>query len=114
MIRRPPRSTLFPYTTLFRSLELPARRGRRRAVPVGGPAVLRREHAEDPVRWLGPPGDRGGHLPADDDLEARAGEPRPAHAGEDGAPEGPAGRSGGGAARPRAGPGSLTGRHRRP
>src|SRR3712207_7485984 len=30
MIRRPPRSTLFPYTTLFRS---EARRGRRR--PVG-------------------------------------------------------------------------------
>src|SRR3712207_8226929 len=28
MIRRPPRSTLFPYTTLFRS-----RRGRRRARP---------------------------------------------------------------------------------
>src|SRR5256885_7790972 len=25
MIRRPPRSTLFPYTTLFRSLVLPAR-----------------------------------------------------------------------------------------
>src|SRR2546429_6705161 len=25
MIRRPPRSTLFPYTTLFRSLELRAR-----------------------------------------------------------------------------------------
>src|SRR3712207_7874957 len=25
MIRRPPRSTLFPYTTLFRSLELDAR-----------------------------------------------------------------------------------------
>src|SRR2546422_9596706 len=24
MIRRPPRSTLFPYTTLFRSVELPA------------------------------------------------------------------------------------------
>src|SRR5256885_5366919 len=24
MIRRPPRSTLFPYTTLFRSTELPA------------------------------------------------------------------------------------------
>src|SRR2546426_8313236 len=40
MIRRPPRSTLFPYTTLFRS---PARRGadrrpaldRRRVLPVG-------------------------------------------------------------------------------
>src|SRR5262245_63619933 len=27
MIRRPPRSTLFPYTTLFRSRELPRRRG---------------------------------------------------------------------------------------
>src|SRR5580698_11009105 len=26
MIRRPPRSTLFPYTTLFRSARLPARR----------------------------------------------------------------------------------------
>src|SRR3712207_8820922 len=26
MIRRPPRSTLFPYTTLFRSNELPPRR----------------------------------------------------------------------------------------
>src|SRR3989442_14971865 len=26
MIRRPPRSTLFPYTTLFRSLEVEARR----------------------------------------------------------------------------------------
>src|SRR2546429_3121092 len=26
MIRRPPRSTLFPYTTLFRSLRLPGRR----------------------------------------------------------------------------------------
>src|SRR2546426_8029565 len=26
MIRRPPRSTLFPYTTLFRSLKLPAKR----------------------------------------------------------------------------------------
>src|SRR2546428_7258081 len=25
MIRRPPRSTLFPYTTLFRSLKLPRR-----------------------------------------------------------------------------------------
>src|SRR6267142_6793512 len=28
MIRRPPRSTLFPYTTLFRSLERPVRDGR--------------------------------------------------------------------------------------
>src|SRR3989442_13801022 len=31
MIRRPPRSTLFPYTTLFRSLVAPALRGGRGA-----------------------------------------------------------------------------------
>src|SRR5256885_9506861 len=36
MIRRPPRSTLFPYTTLFRSKEVGrAGRGRRGAVQVG-------------------------------------------------------------------------------
>src|SRR3989449_11718428 len=32
MIRRPPRSTLFPYTTLFRSLYEDARRGIRRVI----------------------------------------------------------------------------------
>src|SRR2546426_6921395 len=31
MIRRPPRSTLFPYTTLFRSLRDPTAKGIRRA-----------------------------------------------------------------------------------
>src|SRR3712207_6893228 len=39
MIRRPPRSTLFPYTTLFRSLRergVVVRRRRGRAVPVDG------------------------------------------------------------------------------
>src|SRR5258708_25762646 len=30
MIRRPPRSTLFPYTTLFRSRRAPVRRGQDR------------------------------------------------------------------------------------
>src|SRR5258708_10258827 len=30
MIRRPPRSTLFPYTTLFRSATIPASTSRRR------------------------------------------------------------------------------------
>src|SRR3712207_7798178 len=30
MIRRPPRSTLFPYTTLFRSIRRLSRHGRRR------------------------------------------------------------------------------------
>src|SRR5256885_3947614 len=33
MIRRPPRSTLFPYTTLFRSLASRARGNRRRSPP---------------------------------------------------------------------------------
>src|SRR2546430_4465268 len=37
MIRRPPRSTLFPYTTLFRSHRLTGRRGRR-PLPVAQPA----------------------------------------------------------------------------
>src|SRR3712207_8140419 len=35
MIRRPPRSTLFPYTTLFRS-EIAQARGERRRVALGG------------------------------------------------------------------------------
>src|ERR1044072_2957582 len=50
MIRRPPRSTLFPSTTLFRSLLALPRRRRRRRRPLDG----------------GPPGDlaaRGGHRP---------------------------------------------------
>src|SRR2546425_7664796 len=47
MIRRPPRSTLFPYTTLFRSAELPvafaALDARFRARSVRGERVLRSE-----------------------------------------------------------------------
>src|SRR3712207_7544602 len=43
MIRRPPRSTLFPYTTLFRSREQLRRRGREVIVDLGevGCAELR-------------------------------------------------------------------------
>src|SRR3712207_7835646 len=41
MIRRPPRSTLFPYTTLFRSLQ------RRRAAPGAGREVRPRGQAQD-------------------------------------------------------------------
>src|SRR5256885_8697359 len=47
MIRRPPRSTLFPYTTLFRSGELAIERARRVGVRLGadlgavGPTVDR-------------------------------------------------------------------------
>src|SRR3712207_7924893 len=45
MIRRPPRSTLFPYTTLFRSQRDP----RREAVPVPGhdPGALPRVRRSD-------------------------------------------------------------------
>src|SRR2546425_1376078 len=39
MIRRPPRSTLFPYTTLFRSLH-----GRRRRSAAGRPELPRQRH----------------------------------------------------------------------
>src|SRR2546426_8536183 len=51
MIRRPPRSTLFPYTTLFRS-----DRGR----PLSGPPPVgaRRQAAARSVRWQ--PGLRSG------------------------------------------------------
>src|SRR5690349_22984171 len=43
MIRRPPRSTLFPYTTLFRSGGVHRlRRGRRVGQPLRGRPVVRR------------------------------------------------------------------------
>src|SRR2546421_6655609 len=55
MIRRPPRSTLFPYTTLFRSVALDAIRDQPRAV-----ALLRRALATDRVAhayaFVGPTG----------------------------------------------------------
>src|SRR3712207_9416039 len=41
MIRRPPRSTLFPYTTLFRSLSISVRIGRVRR-PISSAAFLAR------------------------------------------------------------------------
>src|SRR2546430_8984669 len=50
MIRRPPRSTLFPYTTLFRSLERGPRPG-----PAAAPAATPRGKAD---------ARRGGPVPA--------------------------------------------------
>src|SRR2546430_13652152 len=50
MIRRPPRSTLFPYTTLFRSPWTGASRpgtGRRRCRPTGGRAARSEEHTSE-------------------------------------------------------------------
>src|SRR5258708_16325948 len=43
MIRRPPRSTLFPYTTLFRSLRARERRGSGRRGRGGGCCALGRK-----------------------------------------------------------------------
>src|SRR2546426_2000691 len=48
MIRRPPRSTLFPYTTLFRSRH--PRRGHHRGVRSLGRQLLRRRARERPDR----------------------------------------------------------------
>src|SRR3712207_7163971 len=59
MIRRPPRSTLFPYTTLFRSSPLERRR-------TGHPTPDRRERAAGEGRGGGRAGGRAGrvsHLP---------------------------------------------------
>src|SRR3712207_8715554 len=56
MIRRPPRSTLFPYTTLFRSRgDVGAARDGRQDELRAGAAVLRDGHPE--------PDRDGGHLP---------------------------------------------------
>src|SRR3712207_7332644 len=48
MIRRPPRSTLFPYTTLFRSAKVAARRA---AQPWGGPTPTQAAHRRSRKNW---------------------------------------------------------------
>src|SRR2546427_4115029 len=65
MIRRPPRSTLFPYTTLFRSLALHRRRRKQPRVDAParerpGPGEVRAERAPGRAVSLGaqPRGDR--------------------------------------------------------
>src|SRR3712207_7645073 len=50
MIRRPPRSTLFPYTTLFRSAKPPRRHDLRRAARAGGDRRDPRAAARAPGR----------------------------------------------------------------
>src|SRR2546422_7782916 len=84
MIRRPPRSTLFPYTTLFRSVEhlvaVPAAHrgqsfGERHALPaVGADPVL--GHAGKPGRVLGTRYDGPAVRRSADDIEQR---PRDVH-----------------------------------
>src|SRR2546427_12849395 len=55
MIRRPPRSTLFPYTTLFRSPENQDPRGRADGGAPGVPAgrMMPREERLKPPEWPG-------------------------------------------------------------
>src|SRR2546429_4846815 len=52
MIRRPPRSTLFPYTTLFRSWRARGDRGERRAgaAATGRPVVRRARGGREPAQ----------------------------------------------------------------
>src|SRR3712207_7316194 len=57
MIRRPPRSTLFPYTTLFRSLG-PDRRGRRGRLPRQEEQPAHRPVEDRPLRGRRLLGDR--------------------------------------------------------
>src|SRR3712207_7282376 len=69
MIRRPPRSTLFPYTTLFRSLGLGGEEGLEDAPPLLGrqprPVVAHRHaHPRPPLQ--------GGLRAADDDLDRKS------------------------------------------
>src|SRR3712207_8305379 len=47
MIRRPPRSTLFPYTTLFRSAAIERFHRERQEQGVGGETTLRRLNARE-------------------------------------------------------------------
>src|SRR5256885_10598425 len=61
MIRRPPRSTLFPYTTLFRSGAADAARGRRQ----GGRVPAGRQRQGPPRRGRGVRPVRGDRRPAD-------------------------------------------------
>src|SRR3712207_7352545 len=67
MIRRPPRSTLFPYTTLFRSVE----RARDQALAPDPQRAARRLRAGDPQRALIVERvDPAAHLHAGDEHEA--------------------------------------------
>src|SRR3712207_9090400 len=58
MIRRPPRSTLFPYTTLFRSRRIASRRGARPLLEQRGNPILRSAHTREAyaVRFRAPAG----------------------------------------------------------
>src|SRR2546430_13045346 len=50
MIRRPPRSTLFPYTTLFRSVSFAKSEGRSSLRPFSTPSLSRPSPSKSPDR----------------------------------------------------------------
>src|SRR3712207_7040536 len=60
MIRRPPRSTLFPYTTLFRSRSDRLRRSARRGEPPSDPRRRAPRDVGQPVSLRRVSEDRGG------------------------------------------------------
>src|SRR5690242_21188213 len=63
MLRRPPRSTLFPYTTLFRSVQLGPQRGIRDGVDQEPDVVQTGQPGGDVARDLrGHPRQGAGHL----------------------------------------------------
>src|SRR5258707_3024196 len=51
MIRRPPRSTLFPYTTLFRSVQIISSEGG--PWRSNGPESVARDHEAEPTQKVG-------------------------------------------------------------
>src|SRR5690349_22833954 len=65
MIRRPPRSTLFPYTTLFRSRRSTSAEGSvngkydgRKRVSIPAPNIDAAKWSSEPLRWAISPRDR--------------------------------------------------------
>src|SRR2546426_1654608 len=55
MIRRPPRSTLFPYTTLFRSVVINATFHKLSGPPGGGYGIIVRDRSEEHTSELQSP-----------------------------------------------------------
>src|SRR3712207_9038060 len=110
MIRRPPRSTLFPYTTLFRSLEVLGRR--RLAVGGAGGERHRRPAAQVQAELGGAVGageeDQAVHDGDDQDQRAEV-----TAGGQGAGGHGASPRGGCRAGRPRGGPPARGGRPRR-
>src|SRR3712207_7152796 len=77
MIRRPPRSTLFPYTTLFRSARAVGRRPDARIVHARHGRLLAPDHRRQPAalgrsrKGRDPPGDGGRSEEHTSELQSR-------------------------------------------